>query len=149
VNALHERFTLLLARIGPSATACATPDEEPGRADRAAHSAAAGEHPGRDSGERDARGHRQARSPVYGTRVAPPAARTRIWPTLSAPTGGLRGLAALGRPVDGGSASRSDSSAEISGDARNLRSAIDADELADLLRREAERSGIDLAGLEP
>jgi hypothetical protein len=87
-------------------------------------------------------------------RLAPPQSPSRTSPhTLSAPTGGLHGLAALGRSMaSGGAVDRADTRDKkpFAPDGPSIAlGAIDADQLADLLRREAERCGIDLAGLEP
>lgn len=153
-HALHERLTALLTRIeGASANSGAAPPDRHRRAERAAASGAVSEGSGEDSAQLDVRGDPRAPAAIQATRpAAPPVGRREDRSVLSAPTGGLRGLVALGRSMSDRAAAQANARARESGqpNAPDLGpSAIDADQLADLLRREAERSGIDLTGLEP
>jgi hypothetical protein len=150
-----ERLTQVLARIDSrTSVAAQTPaGDVHERADRTAAPGFVG--PASRAGPVDSGGGEQPGSVAAGSRrTAPPPSPTHTSSRiLSAPTGGLRGLAALGRTMAGSSgANRADARERKPlppGGLGIASIAIDADQLADLLRREAERSGIDLAGLEP
>lgn len=88
--------------------------------------------------------------------TAPAARPASAGTTWSAPMGGFRGLAALGRAAESGSATPSALPADTTPprqpfgpNADTLRDGIDAEQLAELLRQQARRHGIDLTEFEP
>lgn len=74
-------------------------------------------------------------------------------PTWTAPIGGFRGLAALGRAAESVAATPPTETATprqpFGPNADTLRDGIDAEQLAELLRQQARRHGIDLTEFEP